>query len=229
MGADAIDGRHGLPARRVETFVPAMMPASTTQIALPGPVAVQYRLATIGQPGARALRGNPADAEGLPLARLVASVVATFTLVLVAGLAVTATAPRLFGYGSVVVTSGSMEPSIHKADAVVTAPSDGTGLDEGTVINFDRDGGRVLHRIALVTPNGYRTAGDANPSPDSELVRPAQVRGVGIVVVPFVGLPAVWAAEGRWLPLAAALAGLMACLYMSRGSWLDGRRDALSP
>ena len=202
MNARAVQESRLPTSHRVAAFVPASLPASRVPGGLPSPVTVRYQVALIGQARTIALPGDPTSPQALPLVRLVLNVIATFMLLLFAGLAVAATAPRLFGYGSVVVTSGSMEPAVHKSDVVVTAPSDGVDLGEGAVIDFDRDGERILHRVALVTPNGYRTAGDANATTDPELVSPSQVRGVGIVVVPFIGLPATWAAEGRWLHLA---------------------------
>ncbi len=227
MSAPAIETPRRPMSYRTATFAPASLPANGVVAVPPVRVAVRHQIAVIGQPGAKALPGDPMAPRALPMTRLVANAVATFTLILFAGLAVAATAPRLFGYESVVVTSGSMEPAVHKADVVVTAPSDGTDLGEGAVINFDRNGERILHRIASVTTNGYRTSGDANTTPDSELVSPGQIRGVGIVVVPFIGLPATWAAEGQWLLLAAALTGLIACLHMSRGRWLDSGQEFL--
>jgi signal peptidase I len=225
MCAQAAELSRRSMTHRVATFVPASLPASDVRVALPAPVAVRYQAAVVGQPGATALSWDPTALHDLPMMRLVTNVVATFALVLFGGLAVAATAPRLLGYESVVVTSGSMEPAVHKADVLVIAPSDGTDLREGAVINFDRDGERILHRIVSVTPDGYGTAGDANNIPDSELVLPTQVHGVGFVVVPFIGLPATWAAEGRWFLLALALAALIACLFMSRARWVDSSQD----
>jgi signal peptidase I len=227
MSVHAIEDSCRPMSTRVATFVPASLPVGDVRLEPAAPAAIRYQVAVIGLPGAMALSGDPTAPQDLPMVRVVANAVATFTLILFFGFAVAATAPRLFGYGSVVVTSGSMEPSVHKSDVVVTASSDGTDLGEGAVINFDRNGERVLHRITLVTPNGYRTAGDANETADSELVSPAQVRGVGIVVVPFAGLPATWAAQRQWLELTLALAGLIACLYMSRRRWVDARQDIL--
>ena len=169
---------------------------------------------------AQALSGDPAGAT-VPMTKVVLNAVSIFVVFLIAGLALVAIAPVLFGYQPVVVTSGSMEPSIKMADIVLTAPSDGLGLERGTVINFDQEGVTLLHRIEEALEAGYRTAGDANPSPDSDLVSPAQIRGVGIAVIPFVGLPRMWMVQGQWLKLAIALALLAAALYMSRSRWLD--------
>ena len=151
----------------------------------------------------------------------------TFVVVLVVGLALLATAPIMFGYEPVAVVSGSMEPAIKMADVVLTAPSDRQGLDAGTVINFEQDGTTRLHRISEVTDQGYRTVGDANPTPDTPLVAPSQIRGVGTLVIPFVGLPRLWLAEGQWLRLALAVVTVVAALYMSRARWVDDRTSSL--
>lgn len=149
------------------------------------------------------------------------NVTSTFLLVLVAGLSLAALAPVVLGYKPVVVASGSMEPAIKVADVVLTTPSDGTGLDRGTVINYEYGDTTRLHRIVATTEDGYQTAGDANRSADGELVAPSDVRGVGAVVVPFVGLPAVWVERAQWLHVGLALAVLAAALYTSRARWVE--------
>nr|WHW29314.1 hypothetical protein [uncultured bacterium] len=175
----------------------------------------------IGTETARLLSGDPFNEPPIQFFRVVVGSMATFVLVLAAGLAMVTIAPKLFGYSSVVVASGSMEPTIRVADVVVIAPDDGVDLPLGTVINFDYDDTTRLHRISEVTAGGYRTSGDANRSVDSEVVTSDQVRGVGIVVVPFVGMPARWVEDGRWLRLVAFLAGLTVVMYLSRSSWMS--------
>ncbi|MCP4960601.1 MAG: signal peptidase I [Actinomycetia bacterium] len=186
---------------------------------------MQYQVRDVDGDGFRALPGDPTVAPPLPVLRLMVSALAMFVLILVAGLVVAATAPRLIGYRSVVVASGSMEPAIRVADVVVTSPSDGVGLAEGAIINFEYGEGTRLHRIAAVTTQGYRTSGDANGVTDSDTVVPSDVRGVGIVVVPFVGLPARWVEEGRWLQLGATLVALVGALYLSRARWTEAAAD----
>lgn len=132
---------------------------------------------------------------------------------LAAGVAVLSTA---FGLTPVLIDSGSMSPLIRTGDVLLYAPDDGVGLGPGTVITYHDPsfGGRlVTHRIAGVTGAGaYVTQGDANATPDSDVVTPAAVLGTGRVVVPYVGLPVHWLREGSWLPLAAWLAATVAAL-----------------
>ena len=121
-------------------------------------------------------------------------------------LAAWAVLPALLpGWRSVVISSGSMSPSIRTGDVVVVAPSDGQGLSPGTVAVFSDPAvsGTVTHRIVGVNPDGsYRTKGDANPEADSTPFSPEQVVGVGRLVVPYAGLPLTWYWKGAWPKLA---------------------------
>lgn len=133
----------------------------------------------------------------------VASLVCWFYLSILACLVVWVLVVRLLvGWTPMVVTSGSMQPSINPGDIVLSgAPTgDGEGLEEGTVITFTdpvRPGGTLTHRIERVNADGtYETRGDANPSADSYEVDPTDVQGVGRLLIPAVGLPKVWLERG---------------------------------
>lgn len=136
---------------------------------------------------------TPRDA-GVTVAELLAS----FYLWLLLWLVVWAALPALLlGWQPVLITSGSMGPTISPGDVVLLAdpPTDGS-LAQGTVITFDDPtlpGGLITHRIDGVREDGmYRTRGDANSSPDSDPVPPDAVVGVGRMLVPLVGLPVQW-------------------------------------
>lgn len=113
-----------------------------------------------------------------------------------------------------VVLSASMGPTIRAGDVVLVAPSDGGDADRGTVVLFDdpiHQGRRLLHRVHEVTDAGTLiTKGDANPGDDGQPLSPRQVVGTGRILVPFVGLPAVWLRRGQlyltlaWLVVIAA-------------------------
>jgi len=71
-------------------------------------------------------------------------------------------------------------------------------------------GTRVTHRVTGVefdgdTVVGYRTKGDANQSADSTIVPVENVYGAGRLVVPYAGLPRVWASDGNWIQLSSFL------------------------
>lgn len=128
------------------------------------------------------------------------------------------------GWQSVVITSGSMSPSIRTGDVVVVKPSDGQGLSPGSVvvISDPAASGLVTHRIVSINPDGsYGTRGDANTQPDSTALRPDQVVGVGRLRVPFIGLPLVWYRTGAWEELALWATGTLLALWVARYVLLD--------
>lgn len=218
--AGSIDRADPLPGGTAP-FVGASFDVAPVPVRTASGPSVEFQVRPVGTDTRRPLDGDPALAAPLSFIRVVVNAGATFVLLLVAGLALLATVPRAIGYEPVVVTSGSMRPSIDVGDVVVTTPSDGESLDEGSVINFELEDGTRMHRLVEVTGDGYRTAGDANAGADSDLVAPSAVRGIGTVVVPFAGLPNLWVQTGRWGQLFVSIVLLTACLYLSRAAWVE--------
>lgn len=152
-------------------------------------------------------RPRPLATAGFLLGTVVTFV--TFGLVLwvaIAGL--------VLGLRPVVVTSGSMAPTIRAGDVVLYEPTAGdASLAPGTVVTF-RDPTRgnrlVTHRVVRNEPDGLVTRGDANPSDDGAPVPPSHLVGRGRLLVPYLGLPVVWLRDGAWLAAAAWLLGTAA-------------------
>lgn len=209
---------------RFETAEVATKPGSAVSTR---PLRIRYLVHEISRSESQELAGDPTDIAPVSVLKLALNVVATFVLVLFAGLGLAASAPALLGYDPVVVVSGSMEPTIMVADVVLTRPSDGVDLASGTVINYEYEDDTRLHRIESTTENGYRTAGDANMTSDAEVVTPSQVRGVGTVVVPFVGVPALWFERGQWLYLVGAVLVIAGAIYASRIPLADFRSKSI--
>jgi signal peptidase I len=131
------------------------------------------------------------------------------------------------------VTSGSMQPLVAPGDVVMVRPVQPHELVANSVVLFERaDGERVLHRIVEELPDGtFRTQGDANESPDSEILHIEQVRGSAVLAVPFIGRPALWLYEGRMPYLAGTAVALIVVLALAPRSfdpaydpWASGRR-----
>lgn len=98
-------------------------------------------------------------------------------------------------YPSVVLT-GSMEPEIKPGDVVLIRKlmeeKELYQLAEHDVINFRRDDISITHRITEVVSDKagnrtFRTKGDNNASEDERLVKPNEVKGRVVKVVPKVG------------------------------------------
>ena len=108
------------------------------------------------------------------------------------------------GWSPVVVTSGSMEPAVSVGDVLLVDTSPGNSVSQRSIILFERsDGTTVAHRVFSVEGDEVVTKGDANPGPDTDRVVIADVDGVARVLIPVVGLPAVWFEQGKLAPLIA--------------------------
>lgn len=119
--------------------------------------------------------------------------------------------PALFGWQVTTVASGSMEPRIMTGDVVVAAPVDPDSFGPGRVLlvaDPDHDARLRLHRLVRTEDDGsLRLRGDANGAEDASTVEPAEVRGVGVIRVPWIGLPGMWLGQGEWLALGALVVG----------------------
>lgn len=103
--------------------------------------------------------------------------------------------PRVSGSTPFTVLTGSMEPTYPPGTLVVVKKVPIDELAVGTAVTFQLESGKatvVTHRIVAVNRNarGEKTfvmQGDANNAPDSEPVRPEQIRGKVWYSVPYLG------------------------------------------
>ena len=154
-------------------------------------------------------------------------------LVVLTVLAVAALAPQAVGLDAHVVVSGSMAPQVQPGDVVLTAPVGAPELRPGQVLLLadpQQPDRLLLHRLVSFDAQGRLvTRGDANQSDDSVHVAPSDVRGVARLRVPFIGLPALWRAEGRsgHIALAAAvLAGAAVSVFGRPGASRPATADS---
>ncbi|MFQ1004124.1 LamG-like jellyroll fold domain-containing protein [Modestobacter sp. SSW1-42] len=149
---------------------------------------------------------------------LVVSALARTVLGALVLLVLVSVVPAAAGWQSTVVMSGSMAPSVEPGDVTLVRPVDAAALEPGQVLLVDDPdvpGGLRLHRLVAVTDVGLQLKGDANATPDGSLVDAAAVHGVGALRLPGLGLPVVWASEGRWVPLSGAVLALTALLGLA--------------
>ncbi len=162
------------------------------------------------------IRDQVSVAAPYPRARLVAGLLGRSWLwFLAASIAITL-APLLFGWGSYVIMTGSMEPRISAGDVVIVSPGYSQDMVLGRVITFEdpnRVDNMLTHRVSSINADGTLvTRGDANLTVDSAPVEPDAVVGTGRLLVQFIGLPVVWARSGDWLPLIAHIVILVAAV-----------------
>jgi signal peptidase len=92
------------------------------------------------------------------------------------------------------ITSGSMEPAIHVGSLIATTPQ--TSYQPGDILAFHSAQGIVTHRLLETVPQTseilYRTQGDANSSPDRDLINSSNVIGRVSLNLPYLGYLLLW-------------------------------------
>ena len=162
--------------------------------------------------------------------RLTAGVLGRTWLWFVGGCLAVTLVPILFGWRPFVVESGSMEPRINVGDVILAAPETDPSVLLGHVAVFTDPAipdHVKTHRIVAINGDGTMTSkGDANPTADSAQVTVADVRGLGRLLVGFVGLPLIWAQAGQWLYVALFVLSL---LVAARAASRDSENDEEEP
>jgi len=127
------------------------------------------------------------------------NVVGTLLLVAVVLPFVVYAVPQVIGAShSYVVLSDSMSPAIHAGDVIIVDSVSASQISEGDVITFRSTGevateqtDKVTHRVVeVVQQDGerhFRTKGDANEQPDSELVPAGNLVGRVMFHIPYIG------------------------------------------
>jgi signal peptidase len=129
-----------------------------------------------------------------------------------------AVAPLAIGWQTTTVMTGSMEPAIQTGDLVVSRPIDPAELRPGQVVlvhDPDRPGRLRLHRLYAVEGTDLTTKGDANPEADSSPVLRSDVLGIGVLRVPWIGIPIQQARDGDAVALASTVLGLLAVIALA--------------
>lgn len=137
--------------------------------------------------------------------------------------------PVMFGYRTMVVVSGSMEPEIGTGDAIVIDKQAPRDVRVGDVIAFQPFGAQELktHRVmAIEQIDGriyFQTKGDANDTPDPDLADARAVVGTVRMHVPEVGRFLLYSSHPRLRLVFIGLPALV--LMLQQGSaFLRGRR-----
>ena len=89
------------------------------------------------------------------------------------------------------IVSESMEPTLKINDVVVVKTCEATQLQKGDIITFQQDGRIISHRILDITKDKkiikFRTKGDNNEIPDSDLIPEGQVYGKVLFSIKKIG------------------------------------------
>lgn len=118
----------------------------------------------------------------------------TWLVVGVVALGLTGFTNGMFGPRPFLVSGASMNPTFYTGDIVITNPVPASSLTVGDIIRFHKNGIEIVHRIVEIQqgPTGLEiiTRGDNNNSNDAS-IRPDEIDGKTILVIPKVGLVAI--------------------------------------
>lgn len=97
--------------------------------------------------------------------------------------------PGVLGFTPLIVMSGSMSPTYNKWSVLYYDEVDVSEIEEMDVITFASGSDlNVTHRVFKIVDEGFVTKGDANLSPDTEIVNFNEVKGKVLDFnIPFVG------------------------------------------
>ena len=93
--------------------------------------------------------------------------------------------PSVLGFSPIYVMSGSMEPTFSAGDLIIIHPQ--SWYQPGDVVTFKSGGELVTHRIISEGRDGFSVQGDANNVRDEEKVKPGDIVGRQILILPHVG------------------------------------------
>lgn len=91
------------------------------------------------------------------------------------------------GYSFSLVRSGSMVPAIKVGDVIITRPADAANTQPGTIVMYLHDVEMITHRVLSIDGNTLVTKGDALEDPDPWPVVMADVKGVYLFKLPYIG------------------------------------------
>ena len=128
--------------------------------------------------------------------------------------------------------SGSMEPDFPVGAMIYVRPTNYKDLKVGDVISYvaNSDKTVVTHRIVGIEPDKsdpetlrFRTQGDANASPDANLVHYKNVLGTPVLTLPYLGYVAynIQRPPGIYIAL---IAGTLLLAWTFLPGTLEGRR-----
>jgi signal peptidase len=143
--------------------------------------------------------------------KILGNILSAIVFTALLGLCLTFVAIRVLGFGTFIVTGGSMEPTIHLGSLVILQPVDPHTVQIGDIITFQQYGQTTTHRVIAIGQSStgltFKTKGDANTVADPEdKTFPGEV-GVVRLATPGIGYAALYI-QAYWrlaLTLVAAI------------------------
>lgn len=101
-----------------------------------------------------------------------------------------------FRYRAIIVATESMTGSLNKGDAVIYKEYIDHYIQEQDVLIFIRNDDRIVHRVINIEridgTNRYYTKGDANKDADTGYITDADIEGIVLFKIPYIGYASIW-------------------------------------
>lgn len=124
-------------------------------------------------------------------------------LVFIAGLLLV---PKVVGYDSYAVMSGSMEPGIHVGAIAYDKPIAFSDIREGDIITYKIAADTlVTHRVVRIENDRLIMKGDANNTEDASPVSDSQVVGKCYFNIPYLGYVSMYIRTGLGIGIACGI------------------------
>ena len=102
----------------------------------------------------------------------------------------------IFPIKPVSIASGSMQEELHIGDIAIIKKCNSNDVNVGDIIEYQMEGYTVIHRIVAKNQSKgkffFKTKGDNNEQPDTEVVTEDQLIGKVIYKIRYLGYPAIW-------------------------------------
>jgi signal peptidase len=176
-----------------------------------------------------AITAAPARPRGVVL-RALATFVLSTALTFGLGLLAVVTVPSLFGYRSLTVVSGSMEPTLGTGSVVIDEVISPVDARPGDIVTFQdplhpRQLTHRLRRVRIEGDTAYIvTRGDANDAPERWTVQTDGQIGRVVVHLPKLGYVRAWLGT-RYARLAVLAAVMAFGLFLVVDMWRPRRRS----
>ncbi len=105
----------------------------------------------------------------------------------------------LFKYEPICILSNSMDPTYKRGDVVIFKKINNyelSNIPKDSIIVYTKEDKNIAHRVInTIKVDGnvlYKTKGDKNNAPDTDLVQIEQIKGVYVFHIKYIGYPSVW-------------------------------------
>ena len=114
--------------------------------------------------------------------------------------------PSFLGYSTLTVETGSMSGTLEIGDMIVI--KDTGEYKIGDIVTYLHEGEKIptTHRIINYSGDNFVTKGDFNNTKDTVDVRPDEILGEVVMIIPDVGIFAEWVRIDGWIYIVAVLA-----------------------